>query len=266
MTIAVFTWFASTFAVPIVAGLAAIILGVVKRDAVSAIAGRIFMRRAAAAPAGLPAPAAVKEPGFFESTPVLGFTSSRGKRGAIVAILVGVIILVFYIRLNDAREELPAKKEEIANLKAELDSTQGQLNYTDAQLKASEAERARAEARAVEAVQATRDFQEAQAKNQALIINRLEKVQHGITARQAGDPKRGDLGRIMRDINKIGIESVPAAAAGASGAGPDPAAGAAAVLPEEPAISAAAGTGGAERLGVSGSAAADPAGLQEGGR
>ena len=194
-----------------------------------------------------------------------GSNSAKGRKTVLVLILLGLLVLIPQLRVKMAQH---AAKE--AALKAE--TLQADVARAELSAKSAEQQRdAEAEARVQEreearkAMAASEFFLAQQKAREETVNNRLKVIADVLKARQAGDRVAGDSALILRNLGKVGVESVPASSdhretapasadpvpaivGPAAGAGPDAGAGSgSADRPADGGIREAAGAGGTQQ-------------------
>jgi len=139
-----------------------------------------------------------------------GSNSAKGRKTVLVLILLGLLVLIPQLRVKMAQH---AAKE--AALKAE--TLQADVARAELSAKSAEQQRdAEAEARVQEreearkAMAASEFFLAQQKAREETVNNRLKVIADVLKARQAGDRVAGDSALILRNLGKVGVESVPA--------------------------------------------------------
>lgn len=149
-----------------------------------------------------------------------GTSSKKGRKTILLMILLGLLVVVPYLRVKMAERHADRlaheAKEQAETLKADL--ARAEISRTEAEA----AQQKEAEARAIEREEARRS----QAKSdeyvkmfmarEATVTNRLKEVTNALNARKAGDAVAGDSAVILRNLGKVGVESAGGRSAAAA--------------------------------------------------
>lgn len=173
-----------------------------------------------------------------------GSSSKRGRKTVFLMILLGLLVLVPHMRVKLAERRAHAEATRAEELKADV--ARAEISRREAEM----AQQKEAEARVIEREEARRsqlktdEYLEKYIAREATVTNRLKEITNALNARKAGDAVAGDSAVILRNLNKVGVES-----AGRGGAAPASAAAHPVPDPVGPAPEAP-GDAGAERGGV----------------
>lgn len=174
-----------------------------------------------------------------------GSTSKRGRKTVFLLILLGLLVLVPHMRVKMAEKRVHAEATRAQELEADV--ARAEISRREAEM----AQQKEAEARAIEREEARRtiavsdEYMKKYMAREATVTNRLKEITNALNARKAGDAVAGDSAVILRNLNKVGIES-----SGGRSAAPAPASAHPVPDPVGPAPDAA-GDAGPERGGVS---------------
>lgn len=167
-----------------------------------------------------------------------GTPSKKGRKTVLLLILLGLLVLIPQLRVKLAERHAKALAQRTEELQADV--ARAELSKVSAEQQRD----AEAEARVIEREEARKsaaasdEYLKLFAAREATVTNRLKEITNALNARKAGDAVAGDSAVILRNLGKVGVESVsatgdhretapgpagpvPSAIGPAAGAGPD---------------------------------------------